>query len=260
MIANEHDYMRAFAEVLSAALDVTVKQCQVPVKDINHQSAAQSEGGTEGDQLLEELRGFYKQRIKALNANYDRHDTLEKALGIYYGALVTQFCAIVGKWQTIKSQKNAILDLEQESRDCVNEVLQRWMQTSLAANRYAANLWLAETELMNACLGLCKLIQSYVTINGITYDSAWRYHVLGVCASQYTTGKVTLCFNYWDNVDLIGANLSQLFTKSEDRSALRDMARRCLKDVGQLADDLSTVHSIRPVELVRLGELPNLQN
>lgn len=257
MLANEHDYMRAFAEVLSSALEVTVKHCQVPVKDIN---AAQSAGATEGEQLLEELRGFYKNRIKALNPNYDRHDTLEKSLGIYYGALVTQFCAIVGKWQAIKSQKSPILDLEQESRNCVNEALQRWMQTSLAANRYAANLWLAESELMNACMGLCKLIQSYVTLHGITYNSAWQYHVLGICASQYTTGKIILCFNYWDNVDLIGANLNELFTKPEDRTALRDMARRCLTGVGQLADDLSTVYSTRSLELVSLGELPNVQN
>lgn len=249
---NHHeDYMHAFAELVAQCVTLTQDACRPKAKG----------EATTHDGLLEKLRAAYGERIKALSArDYGRHEVLEKALGQYFGALVTHLSAISAKWQQVHSDaRNPLLDLNDVSQQCAGEALNRALQISEAAYAYAANLVRADNELLGRAQLFTQQLDRYVRNKGLSYKpsdySDWTHQILGLSGSMSGHGKFVCTFLYWDGVDAISPSLNCLFRKEEDIAELKRIAALCFAGKAKLADDLSTVESAQQVALVKISEL-----
>jgi len=245
MRTYEH-YNRAFAELVASSLALVTEHCRPKTK-------------TEEVNLLEKLRAGWSNRIKVLSeSDNGRHEALEKGLGQYFGALVTQVNAIHEKWKLIENDsKNPLIDLAYESDLCCRAALEQALKISQAACAYAANLERAENELLARSLLLTQQLEAYVRRNNILYRSSpytasFVFSIHGISVIVLGHGKPECQFYYWDGVDECGMTIAALFTTKEQIAEVRKLADICLGDLGKLAKDLSTIETVATVPLVPL--------
>lgn len=211
--------------------------------------------GKDEPEFVQVMREMSAKHLKKPSAEKEDNQVLSRALGQYFGALVSHLSGIVAKWQTVRSDaKNPLIDLPDLSASCCSEVLTRAGEILDAANAYASNLWLLDLELTSKSNLFASQLDVLVRRKGILYRSSggvFSYESLGCCCSQRSPGVHSLEFLYWDGVDPISMPMSALFVKAEDRTALTELAKQCFGTNVKLSDDLNTLTVNLKVPLVK---------
>jgi hypothetical protein len=241
---NYLKYMNAFANLVAEAAAHT------------HAVVYRSgDAGKDQPEFVQVMREMSARHLKKLSAEDEENQVLSRALGQYFGALVSHLSGIVAKWQTVRSDaKNPLIDLQDLSASCCREVLTRAGDILDAANAYASSLWLLELELTSKSNLFARQIEVLAHRNSIFYRSTggvFSFDIIGCSCSQRSPGVHSLGFLYWDGADAIGMPMSALFVKAEDRTALTELANQCFGTNVKLSDDLNTLTVNLKVPLVK---------
>lgn len=248
MSSKDNDYqgcLRALARAIAQAVGKVQSVCMpVTVKP----SYSSSPEATAQTPLIDTLREFYAQHLKAFFDAKKGDEAIERETGVAYGALITHLQAIAASWQVFSGSNNKHIDLNVQSQVISEQALRAGEDCYEAAVEALGRLMKEEAAARIKAETFIEMMWQHIQRTEHRYysDPHYRsamsgYYVHHVYLAEQTRKFVRFEFMYWDNVDMIMVPFGALFMTEPEQATFREIAKKVYGPSVRIRSDFSHI-------------------